>query len=184
MGKMDTSPAPRQVSLRYSNGVTLGSKNITAGQFIQPVFNYVFPELIAFGGKQPPIQFKLLPYLLKGSGPFVPGNLLSSALATAPIVGQLSPWPGAPIAAAPKCPAPVTTTPAATPVTTTRTTTTTSTSTAAIPTDTIKIISAAARNQKGVTSTTISATTTSKTAKLFMAIFGVDNVAATASSLS
>ncbi|KAJ7456906.1 hypothetical protein FB451DRAFT_1047681 [Mycena latifolia] len=46
LGKTDASPVTRQVGFRHTTGTQVGPKGIIAGQFIQPVFDYVFPGLI------------------------------------------------------------------------------------------------------------------------------------------
>ncbi|KAJ6535725.1 hypothetical protein B0H19DRAFT_1080176 [Mycena capillaripes] len=174
LGKIDASPAPRQVGFRYSSGTSPGPRGIIAGQFIQPIFDYIFPELLVFGGQQIPLEFDVVPFLAQGSGPFVPGTPGAADLTSPLIVGQLSPWPGS---AAPKtttCPPPSTApaapaTPAA-PVTPAK---------PAGTKDTVTIISATTRNTKGQTTTSVTASSNNASAKLSMAITGVDNVAAT-----
>lgn len=95
LGKTDVSPVPRNAGFRSQTGTMAGPQGIIAGQFIQPVFENIFPELIDFGSRPLINSFDVIPYLTKGSGPFVPGNLLSPPPTTTSIVGQLSPWPGA-----------------------------------------------------------------------------------------
>ncbi|KAJ7146109.1 hypothetical protein C8R44DRAFT_690358 [Mycena epipterygia] len=167
LGKTDASPVTRQVGFRYSTGTETGPKGIIAGQFIQPIFEFIFPELISPGSTEPSNEFELFPYLATGGGPFVPGNLLATPPATPTIVGQLNPWPGdlvpgtivcstmAPGASASSAaPSPP---PSATP-------------------DTIQIISATTSNERGTIMTMVIATTSSPTAQLFLTITGVDDV--------
>jgi hypothetical protein len=63
---IDTSPPTREVGFRYSTGTSAGPKGLIAGQFIQPIFDFVFPELISFGANEVPNQFDLLPFLAMG----------------------------------------------------------------------------------------------------------------------
>ncbi|KAJ7938290.1 hypothetical protein B0H13DRAFT_2572062 [Mycena leptocephala] len=45
LGKTDASPVTRQVGFRYTNGVTDGPRGIIAGQFIQPIFEFLSQNL-------------------------------------------------------------------------------------------------------------------------------------------
>ncbi|KAJ7145993.1 hypothetical protein C8R44DRAFT_5100 [Mycena epipterygia] len=168
LGKTDASPVTREVGFRYSNGVVPGPRGLIAGQYSQPVFTYVFPELVAFGDPEPVNQFDLFPYLAMGSGPFEYGNYLELPLPTPTTVGQLSPWPGNTVPGTTSCPPPSTSTGTAT--------SSSASSTPTGPPDTITILSATTRNQKGETSTTVTALTSSITAQLFMAVIGADIV--------
>jgi hypothetical protein len=166
-GKADLTPATRNVGFRLSNGITKGAGNLTAGEFIQPVFNYIFPELLTIGTPMIVQTFDVIPYLAAGSGPYVPGSWNFPAPPTPVIVGQLSPWPGASAPATTVCPPPATGTPLPPTSTTAPPTSTTSacpkgTSTNAATKDTITITSATAKNQKGVATLSVTATTTSK----------------------
>ncbi|KAJ7579233.1 hypothetical protein C8J56DRAFT_340014 [Mycena floridula] len=58
------------------------------------VVRFIFPELLTFGNPMIPNQFDLIPFLAKGSGPWLGGIPGIPQAATGPIVGQLSPWPG------------------------------------------------------------------------------------------
>jgi hypothetical protein len=49
LGAFDVSPATKNVGFRVSQGTMRTPNNLTAGLFIQPVFNYIFPELIVAG---------------------------------------------------------------------------------------------------------------------------------------
>ncbi|KAJ7101874.1 hypothetical protein C8R44DRAFT_716280 [Mycena epipterygia] len=176
LGKTDASPATREVGFRYTNGASPGPRGLTVGQFIQPVFDFIFPELIVFGAQEVPNQFNVIPFLAQGSGPLVFGNPLAAPPAKPTIVGQLSPWPGSTPPATKACPPPSSTTlanstPSAAP---------SSAHPSATPTptpDMIAILSAVARNQKGQTTTTVTASSSNPAAQLFLAITGVDNVA-------
>ncbi|KAJ7145994.1 hypothetical protein C8R44DRAFT_656035 [Mycena epipterygia] len=168
LGKTDASPVTREVGFRYSNGVVPGPRGIIAGQYIQPIFTYVFPELVAFGDPEPVNQFDLFPYLAMGSGPFVYGNYLEVPPATPTTVGQLSPWPGNIPPGTTSCPPPSTSTGTAT--------ASSASSTSTAKPDIIIILSATTRNQKGETMTSVTALTSSLTAQLYMAIIGADAV--------
>jgi hypothetical protein len=106
MGKALITPATAQVGFRLSTGTVTSSNNLTAGQFIQPIFNFIFPELLNFG--DPPLtnNFETIPFLAQGSGPYIPGNPLTPAPTTCLRVGQLNPWPGAVAPPAANCPSP------------------------------------------------------------------------------
>jgi hypothetical protein len=47
-----------------------------------------------------------MPYLTTGAGPYESGDYLATPLENPPLIGQLSPWPGAPIARPTECPPP------------------------------------------------------------------------------
>ncbi|KAJ7058267.1 hypothetical protein C8F01DRAFT_1150226 [Mycena amicta] len=153
LGKTDASPVTRYVGFRNTNGVAPGPRGIIAGQFIQPLFTYIFPELLAFGSPEPPNQFDLIPYLSLGNGPLEYGNYLAVPLATPTVVGQLDPWPGFPVPPTTSCP------PIASGTGTSTSTTTSASSTPTGPVDIIIILSATTRNQKGMTMTTVTALT-------------------------
>ncbi|KAJ7222482.1 hypothetical protein GGX14DRAFT_428860 [Mycena pura] len=170
LGKTDASPVTRYVGFRYTNGVVPGPRGIIAGQFIQPIFTYIFPELIDFGNPEPVNEFDLIPYIALGSGPFEFGNFLAAPLATPTIVGQLDPWPGFPVPPSTSCPPPSSTS-----------ATTTSASASSTPTgppDIITILAALTRNGKGMTVTTVTALSSSSSAQLFLSIVGADAVEA------
>ncbi|KAJ6478551.1 hypothetical protein C8R47DRAFT_1287822 [Mycena vitilis] len=168
LGKADASPATRNVGFRYSNGIANGPKGIVAGQFIQPIFTFIFPELISYGAHEVPNQFEQIPFLAMGSGPLEFGNYLASPPPTPTIVGQLAPWPGNIAPGTTSCPPPSSTTSSAP--------NSSATGPNGGPPDVIEILAASTRNQKGMTMTSVTALTTSPTAKLFMALTGIDNV--------
>ncbi|KAJ6562241.1 hypothetical protein B0H19DRAFT_1143919 [Mycena capillaripes] len=172
LGKVDASPATREVGFRYTSGTSAGPRGIVAGQFTQPIFDFIFPELIAFGAKQVPLEFDLMPFLAKGSGPLEFGNYLAAPIPSPTVVGQLSPWPGNIAPATTSCPPPST---ATAPITAP---TTPAAPTKNPPKDVITVISAASRRQKGQSTTTVTASSNNAAAQLFMAITGVDNVSA------
>ncbi|KAJ6566672.1 hypothetical protein B0H19DRAFT_1257865 [Mycena capillaripes] len=174
LGKTSASPPTRNVGFRYSNGISDGPRGIVAGQFVQPIFTFIFPELIAYGAQEPANQFERIPFLAMGSGPLVYGNYLANPPPTPTVVGQLSPWPGISTPGTTSC---------APPSSTSATSTSSSASSSATPPptsgpDIIQVLSASTRNQKGATVTTVTAITNSLTAQLFMAIVGEDNVSA------
>jgi len=165
LGKVVAAPVTAAVGFRYTNGVTAGPRGIIAGQFIQPIMTFIFPELITYGGQNLPNQFDQIPFLYAGSGPLAYGNYLTPPLATPPIVGQLHPWPGATPPATTVCPPPSSTTtsaPGSTP--------------SGGPPDFITILSATTRNQKGSTTTVVTAESSSLLSQLFLTIIGADNV--------
>ncbi|KAJ7079967.1 hypothetical protein B0H15DRAFT_857498 [Mycena belliarum] len=188
LSKTDASPATRQVGFRYSTGTQPGPRGIIAGQFIQPVFDYVFPELVSFGSPEVPNQFDLMPYLASGSGPFVPGNLLSPPMASPTIVRQLSPWPGNLKPGAVACPTITPTSSSASSASATGSTTESAEPSASATVSSpapsasaggpqvIQILAATTQNVRGTITTSVNATTSSLTAQLFLAIAGGDAV--------
>ncbi|KAF7297085.1 hypothetical protein MIND_00941400 [Mycena indigotica] len=166
LGKVDASPATRYVGFRYSNGVVAGPRGIIAGQFIQPIFDYIFPELVSFGSPELPNQFDLIPYLSAGGGPLVYGNYLAIPPPTPLVVGQLDPWPGFPRPTPISCP-PTSTQPSAS---------NTPSSTATGSVDIITILSVTTRNQKGMTMITVVALTNSDLSQLSLSVVGADIV--------
>ena len=169
--KTDFSPATRSVVFTITSGTSPGPEGIVAGSFVQPIFDYTFPEIIQFGSPQIPLGFSLMPYLAKGSGPYVPGNLLTPPPATQSIVGQLSPWPGAVAPAQTSCPA---NPPATTLITSTLPTSTPSPG--GPSPDTITIVSATASKGQGQTTLAVVATTNNPNAKLSCAASGVNSI--------
>ncbi|KAJ7683183.1 hypothetical protein B0H17DRAFT_1333334 [Mycena rosella] len=69
LGKINASPATREVGFRYSSGTAPGPRGLIAGQFNQPIFDFGFPELISFGSNEIPLEFEEIPFLAMGSGP-------------------------------------------------------------------------------------------------------------------
>lgn len=191
-GKTAVSPATRQVGFRLSTGNSTGPQGIIVGQYIQPVFVFIFPELLTFGNPALVNDFTAIPFLAQGSGPYVPGNPLTNATCSGSpvIVGQLNPWPGA-TAPAPKscaavaCPstAPASTTLATSVISSTSTASTppTSSTTAVTPffPDVISGVTATGKNQKGVTTVVINAQTNSTNAHLSFTLQGTNPVANT-----
>lgn len=189
LGKTDASPAPRQVGFRATTGVTTTQNNITAGQYIQPIFSYTFPEIVAFGTPMFPNLFDVIPYLAQGSGPYTPGTFGVTPPASEVIVGQLSPWPGALAPTTTSCapkPSSTTSSPPVTtgPSTTLGTTTSAPATTSAVPKDVITILSASQSSTRGIITVTASASSNNADAQLFMAVAGPNPITATAMTKS
>lgn len=183
LGTTNASPATRQVGFRLRTGTSLTSNNITAGQYFQPIFEYTFPELTAFGTPVFPNLFDVIPYLSQGSGPYIPGSFEVPPPASEVIVGQLSPWPGASAPATTSC-APRPTSTIAPPSTLTTTTSAPATTTSVVPKDTITIISASQSSTRGVITVTASASSNNPNALLSMAVAGSNPISATAMTKS
>jgi hypothetical protein len=86
-------PPTRNYVIKSQTGGDLGIKaanGVTAGQFLLPNFEFIFPENHAFGDPLVPFNFQDLGFLAQGSGP-VEGYGSGSA-----ILSQLDPWPGNP----------------------------------------------------------------------------------------
>ncbi|KAI1872744.1 uncharacterized protein JN550_003618 [Neoarthrinium moseri] len=111
---------------------TLTKNNITAGRYVQPVTEWIQPELTNPGLAPIPNSFEAFNHLTKGLGPDAAGN----------IWGPLDPFPqtGVTVFDISSCP-PVTTTTPTTSATVTPTATATSTPTT-IPVDTVKVTAA------------------------------------------
>jgi hypothetical protein len=71
--------------------VKLVANGLAAGQFQAPQFEFIFPENLIIGSQQIPLTFQEFPFLLNGSGPYVPFNAPAGTAAVN--IGQLSPWP-------------------------------------------------------------------------------------------
>jgi hypothetical protein len=76
----------RNYRVTAGSGTQLTSDGILAGQYIQPVTEWIFPEVITPGALPPPLDFNGFGHLANGFGPSSDGSL---------IFGQLDPWPGA-----------------------------------------------------------------------------------------
>ena len=186
-GTQDVSPAPRNVGFRMSNGVVNTTNGLIAGQFVQPIFNFIFPEISTFGAQLPPLAFDHMPFLASGSGPYTPGNVLTPPLTDdpVPIVGQLNPWPGDVAPAAPSC-APVgptapptggTATDTATATATTATDTATASATAVPAADNITIVSAVStKARNGSFTVAVVATSDDPNAILQLGVSGANPV--------
>lgn len=170
MGTTPVTPPTRNVGFRSASGVMTTGNNLTAGLFIQPVFNFLFPEITAFGANVPALAFERFPFLAQGSGPYTPGNVLSPPLEIPIIVGQLKPFPAnqnlVPVPTV--CPPPVVSS---------------STSSAAVasatsaPVDNVTIVSATkTKTRGGAFQVAVTASTDSLTAKLWVQIAGANFV--------
>jgi len=181
LGTTNASPPPRNVLFKMSTGTTEGPQGIVAGQFVQPVFNYIFPELINIGRPMLIDSFQTIPYLAQGGGPFVPGNPLTTPPANPSIVGQLNPWPGPGAPAAVTCPGTTAQPPAADPPAAAPPAPG-APPPAGTPKDTVTIVSIVkGLNRNGVTPLSITATSsdTSGNAVLSVTIAGGQNLGPT-----
>lgn len=106
LGKTLISPVTSQVGFRLSTGTITTGNGLIAGQFIQPIFNFIFPEILAFGDVPFTLNFEIIPFLAQGSGPYTPGNPVGPAPINCLRIGQLNPWPGATAPAPTNCPNP------------------------------------------------------------------------------
>ncbi|KAI4761463.1 hypothetical protein E4T51_05533 [Aureobasidium sp. EXF-12344] len=86
----------REYVIRANSGVVTTKNNLTAGRFVQPVTDYIFPESLTPGATPPANDFSNIGHLAQGVG-YTPDGVL---------IGQLNPWPGASgsVPAAPVCP--------------------------------------------------------------------------------
>ena len=100
----------RNYRIKIGDNIVETTDGIRAGQYIQSVTEWIFPELVTPGGTPPPNDFTNIGPLRDGFGP-IDGT----------IFGQLNPWPGAtaPSPAVANCaPATPTTTSSSTPTST------------------------------------------------------------------
>lgn len=72
----------REYRIKTSTGTKLTENGILAGQYVQPVTEWIYPEATVPGITPPPYDFSSLSHLAKGSN--IDGVQF----------GQLSPWPG------------------------------------------------------------------------------------------
>ncbi|KAH6718603.1 hypothetical protein BKA61DRAFT_652342 [Leptodontidium sp. MPI-SDFR-AT-0119] len=75
----------RNYRLKVSSGQANTTDGILAGQFVQPVLTWVFPEVTTPGLVSPPLEFSNIQPLANGFGPDPNGFVFH----------QLNPWPGA-----------------------------------------------------------------------------------------
>ena len=87
-------PPTREMLVQTYTGMTPGSapggsgfaNGLGSGSYRAPDFDFIFPEGLVLGRPLPPNNFQDMPFLALGSGPL--GG-------SGPVVGQLTPWPGA-----------------------------------------------------------------------------------------
>jgi hypothetical protein len=72
--------------------VKLTANGLRAGFYTAPQFAYIFPENLVLGSPQIPLNFQGFPFLVNGSGPYVPFGSAPGTL-SAGNIGQLAPWP-------------------------------------------------------------------------------------------
>jgi hypothetical protein len=83
-------PPPQQMRAKLRGAQVVLTKNgLFAGQYTAPIGEYLFPENAGTGKPVVPNNFESFPFLAQGLGP------LDGPGGSGPIVGQLSPWPGA-----------------------------------------------------------------------------------------
>lgn len=155
-GKTPFNTPPRQVIFRASKGVRVLANGLRAGEFVQPLFDYIFPELTNPGDQMFPNNFNVFDYLGLGGGPYSGGVPNAGLTEPFPIVGQLNPWPGKTAPAKTACPPP-----SADPPTTG--TTPPPPTTANPPVDKITITSVTTKKNNGRFTVTVTATTDLKT---------------------
>lgn len=71
--------------MRLASGQKLTTNGILSGQYVQPVTEWIFPEVITPGAVNPPLDFSGIGPLANGFGPYSGGKIFK----------QLTPWPGA-----------------------------------------------------------------------------------------
>ncbi|RDW59673.1 hypothetical protein BP6252_12760 [Coleophoma cylindrospora] len=76
----------RNYRFKVGDNVVTTSDGIKAGQYVQPVTEWIFPELVTPGATPPPLVFDNIGPLANGFG---------TAAGDDTVFGQLKPWPGA-----------------------------------------------------------------------------------------
>jgi hypothetical protein len=183
LGKIVMTPATRNVIFRMTsatstaNTVTNTVGNFTAGQFVQPVLAFVFPELTVPGQNFASNAFEAMPFLALGSGPYVPGNPLATPLANPPIIGQLNPWPRGDVPPPTPTSCPPIVSPSPSPTVSSSAITSPSPSAGPSP-DTITIIGTptSTKARQGTFQVDVTATTNNLGASLFLTISGSNPV--------
>ena len=79
-------PVMREILVKMRQGTMPAANGLIAGQYRAPLGTYLLPGTLSPGLPLIPNNFGDFPFLAKGSGPFHGAG---------PVVGQLSPWPGA-----------------------------------------------------------------------------------------
>ncbi len=87
-------PVMREILVKMRQGTMPAANGLIAGQYRAPLGTYLLPGTLSPGLPLIPNNFGDFPFLAKGSGPFHGAG---------PVVGQLSPWPGAPAPAPSSC---------------------------------------------------------------------------------
>ena len=72
------------IASNFASGTQKTSDSILAGQYVQRVTGWIFPEVITPGATPRPLDFTGIGPLANGFGPDAKGNIFH----------QLSPWPG------------------------------------------------------------------------------------------
>ncbi|KAJ3163399.1 hypothetical protein HDU88_006350 [Geranomyces variabilis] len=80
--------------------VLVTANGLPVGQYLSPIGEYIFPEIIA-GGAQPTANLDEFPFLTQGQGPWLGGDPSNQFIG--PVVGPLVPFPHAVQPVAPKC---------------------------------------------------------------------------------
>jgi hypothetical protein len=75
----------RNYRIKLASGTKETSDGILGGQYVQPVTEWIFPEVVTPGATPPPLDFTGIGPLANGFGPDENGNVFH----------QLNPWPGA-----------------------------------------------------------------------------------------
>ena len=78
-------PYTRNYRIKLASGTHNTTDGILAGQYVQPVTEWIFPEVITPGAIPPALNFAGIGPLANGFGPDTEGNVFH----------QLNPWPGA-----------------------------------------------------------------------------------------
>ncbi|KAL2063288.1 hypothetical protein VTL71DRAFT_5093 [Oculimacula yallundae] len=89
----------RNYRVKIGDNTITTPHGISAGSYVQPVSEWIFPELVTPGGTPPPLEFSNIGPLRNGFGP-IDGQ----------IFGQLNPWPGATAPSVVACAPPTTST--------------------------------------------------------------------------
>jgi hypothetical protein len=179
LGQTGITPATRQVGFQLSTGtvqLSFNNGSITAGQYIQPIFTYNFPELTTFGLAPLPLTLDVMPFIAQGGGPYIPGNPLLSPPSTCVIIGQLDPWPATAVGAAP--PAGTSCGACVLPIPGSSTTPTPTPSPSAGPADAISNVVGALTSTRGVVSLTVTAQSNNQVSTLSVSAQGSSPIAA------
>ncbi|OBT62154.1 hypothetical protein VE03_08323 [Pseudogymnoascus sp. 23342-1-I1] len=83
--RQDIGYYTRNYRVKLASGQKLTTNGILSGQYVQPVTEWIFPEVITPGAVNPPVDFSGIGPLANGFGPYSSGKIFR----------QLTPWPGA-----------------------------------------------------------------------------------------